>query len=81
MYDQMFNILIKSSLNFNVASVKDLVNWNQSSDQGAHYDALLTDSPKAFDCMIHDLFIVKLQAYSFDNDFLNFNCNYLLTRK
>ena len=37
--------------------------------------------PKAFDCMMHDVLIVKLQAYGFDNDFLNFICNYLLGRK
>ena len=30
---------------------------------------------------MHDLLIVKIQAYGFDNDFLNFICNYLLDRK
>ena len=49
MYDQMFNILIKPSLNFNVVFVKDLAfqnsllymikTWEESSDQGSHYDA------------------------------------------
>ena len=53
MYDQMFNILIKSSLNFNVVFVKDLAlrncllymikNRKESLDQGGHYGALLTD--------------------------------------
>ena len=90
MYDQMFNILIKSSLNFNVVFLKDLAlrncllyvikNWKESLDQEGHYDALLTDFLKAFDCMIYDLFLVKLQAYGFDNDFLNLICNYLLDR-
>ena len=40
-------------------------------DPGGHYGALLTDFPKAFDRLMHDLLIVKLQAYGFDNDFLN----------
>ena len=31
--------------------------------------------------MVQDLFTVRLQAYGFDNDFLNFICNYLLGRK
>ena len=31
--------------------------------------------------MMHDLLIVKLQAYGFDNDFLKFICNYLLDRR
>ena len=87
MYDQMFNILIKWSLNFNVVFVKDLAlqncllymikNWKVSLDEESHYGALLTDLRKAFDYMMHDLLIVKLQAYGFDNDLLNFICNYL----
>ena len=45
-YDQMFNILIKPSLNFNAVFVKDLAlqkcllhmskNWKESLDQGDH---------------------------------------------
>ena len=83
MYGQLFNILIKSSLNFNVVFIKDLAlqnfllymrkNWKEFLDQGGHYGSLLIDLPKVFDCMTHDLLIVKLQAYDFDNDF----CNYL----
>ena len=86
-YDQMFNILIKPSLNFNVAFVKDLAlrnchlymikSWKESLDQGGHYGTLLTDLPRVFDFML----IVKLQAYGFDNDFLNFIYNYFLGRK
>ena len=30
---------------------------------------------------MHDLLIMKLQIHGFDNDFLNFICNYLLGRK
>ena len=37
--------------------------------------------PKAFDCMMHDLLIVRIEACRFDNDVLNFTCNYLLGRK
>ena len=56
-------------------------NWKESLDQGGHYGALLTDllkALKAFDCIMHDLLIAKLQAYGFDNDSLYFICNYLL---
>ena len=50
-------------------------NEKKSLDQGDRYGALLTDLSKAFDCMIHDLLIVNLQAYGLDNDSLNFICN------
>ena len=36
---------------------------------------------KAFDCIMHDLLIAKLQAYGFDNYSLNFVCNYLAGRE
>ena len=45
--------------------VKDLVlpncllyimkNWKESSNQGVDFGPLLTDLPKAFDCMMHEL--------------------------
>ena len=34
-------------------------------DQRSEYTALLTDLPKAFDCLPHDLIIEKLHAYGF----------------
>ena len=55
--------------------------WKESLDQGGHYGALLTDLSKVFDCIMHDLLIAKLQTYGFDNDSLNFICNYLVDRK
>ena len=76
MYYQMFNILIKSSLNFNVVFVKDLAflfmikSWKESFDQEGYYGVLLTALPKRFNCMIHDLLIVKLQAYGFNKLYL-----------
>ena len=56
-------------------------NWKESLDQGGHYGALLTDLSKAFDCIMHDLLIAKLQAYGFDSDSLNFICIYLVDRE
>ena len=52
-------------------------NWKESLDPGSHCGALLTGLSKAFDCIMHDLLIAKLQAYGS----LNFICNYLLGRE
>ena len=39
--------------------------------------AIMTDLPKAFDCISHDLLIAKLNAYGFDQNALNIIHNYL----
>ena len=42
--------------------------------------ALLTDLSKAFDCICHDLLIIKLNAYGFDRNVLKLVYNYLSYR-
>ena len=56
-------------------------NWKESLDQGGHYGALLTDLSNSCDCIMYDVLIAKLQVHGFDNDSLNFICNYLLDRE
>ena len=50
-------------------------------EKGGKFGALLTDSSKAFDCVTHDLLIVKLQALNFDMNALNLIFDYLTGRK
>ena len=87
MYDQMYKYFDQIFSKFQCGFRKGfstqncllymIENWKESLDHGGHYGALLTDFSKAFDCIMHDLLIAKLQACGFDNDSLNFICNCL----
>ena len=44
--------------------------WKKSVDNGGAFSALLTDLPKYFDCLPHELLIAKLDAYGFDKSSL-----------
>ena len=45
------------------------------------FGALLTDLPKAFDCVDHELLTAKLNAYGFSSTALKLIHNYLSKRK
>ena len=53
----------------------------KSLDKGNKYGVLLTDLSKAFDCLLHDLLIAKLDAYGFDYLSLKLIYSYLTDRK
>ena len=55
--------------------------WKAAVDNGGVFAALLTDLSKPFDCISHDLIIVKLAAYGFDTNALRLTHNYLSNRK
>ena len=55
--------------------------WKGPTDNNQAFGALLTDLSKAFDCLSHDLLIVKLLAYGLDIDSPNILQDYLSNRK
>ena len=55
--------------------------WKKSLDKYGKCGVLLTDLSKAFDCLVHDLFIAKLHAYGFDYPSLKLIHSYLTDRK
>ena len=50
-------------------------------DKGKSCAALLTDLSKAFDCIVHNFLIIKLEAYGFSYETLKVMYNYLTDRK
>ena len=56
-------------------------NCKKALDQENKYGALLTDLSKAFDCLPHNLMVVKLNAYGFLIELLKLIKSYLTERK
>ena len=63
------------------ALISLLEKWHYNVDQGRMFGALLTDLSKAFDCLLHDIIIAKLNAYKFDMKVLNFIYDYSRNHK
>ena len=57
-----------------------LEKWRICLDNKGSCGVLLTDLSKAFDCLIHDLLIAKLNAYGFDYSSLKLIHSYLTNR-
>ena len=58
-----------------------LEKWKSAVDNKKTFGALLTNLPKAFDCLSHDLLIAKLNAYGFSLPALRLVQSYLTKRK
>ena len=55
--------------------------WRRNLDQGGICRALFTDLSKAFDCLVHDFLIAKLETYGFTYETLKLINSYLTDRK
>ena len=55
--------------------------WPKTLDKGGETGPVLTDLPKAFDCIDHNLLIAKLDAYGFDRQSIDFVHSYITKRK
>ena len=91
LYDQIYactnSILSKTQCSFRkgystqysiIAMIKK---WRRNLDQGGICGALFTDLSRAFDCLVHDFILAKLEAYGFSYEPLKLINSYLTDRK
>ena len=55
--------------------------WKNAVEKGKLFGGLLTDLSKAFDCLLHELIIAKLNTYGFNLPALKLMQSYLSHRK
>ena len=55
--------------------------WKNAVDKGKVFGALLSDLSKAFDCLLHELIITKLNVYGFNLPALKLMHSYFSHRK
>ena len=54
--------------------------WKSAADKGKSFGALLTDLPKASDCLFDELLLRKIYAHGFSIAALRFIHSYLTNR-
>ena len=75
------NVVFRKGYNSQHCIVAMIEKWKKSLASKGTFGALLTDLSKAFNCMLHELMIAKLDAYGFDLKYLILVFNYLHKRK
>ena len=63
------------------AFFKLLQSWQKELDNGGFVSTVLMDLSKAYDCIPHELLIVKLKCCGIDNGSLRLLLDYLTNRK
>jgi hypothetical protein len=83
-FDNMFNLYLSAfrpGYGCNTALLRVIEDWKKAVDNDLYVAAVLMDLSKAFDCLPHDLILLKLKAYCLSENALNLIDDYLSNRK
>ena len=72
---QPFLSAFRPDFGCNAALLKIIEDWKKAIDCNQYTAAVLMDLSKDFDCLPHDLLILKLEAYGLSKLALKFKCN------
>ena len=70
----------RKSYNSQHVLIRLIEEWREYLDKDFVVGAVMTDLSKAFDCILHDLLIAKLEAYGLDEKALSCIISYLTSR-
>jgi retron-type reverse transcriptase len=83
-FDSIFNPYLSAfrpGYGCNTALLKVIEDWKKAVNNNLYVAAVLMDLSKAFDCLPHDLLLLKLKVYSLSENALNLTDDYLSNRK
>ena len=91
MYDQIYvytdsillrsNAILESSTGSQYSIIAMIEKWRRNLDQVGLFGALFRNLSKAFDCLVRDFLLAKLEAYGFIYESLKLMNSYLTDRK
>jgi retron-type reverse transcriptase len=71
----------RKGFGYQTALLKIIEDWKKALDENKYIAAILMDLSKAFDCLPHDLILLKLEAYGLSEKSINLLNSYLSGRK
>ena len=86
-YEYIHTVLLKVQCGFRksfsaqYSLISMIENWRKNMDKGKSSVVLLTDLSNAFDWILHDLLVAKLEVYGFSYQPLKFMYSYVTDRK
>lgn len=83
-FDAIFHPLLsafRSGYGCQTALLKIIEDWKKALDDNKFVAAILMDLSKAFDCLPHNLLLLKLKTYGLSDNAVELLCSYLSQRK